>query len=80
MIYYAPADGAEVARIDGGVIRLSAPERLRDLSSRDLADLVLLLLRQAGSLARILDADEDEDGHEMIHALRDARALLGRAA
>ena len=32
------------------------------------------------ALERILDADDEGDGHEMIHALRDARALLGRPA
>ena len=29
-------------------------------------------------LDRILDADDDGDGHDMIRALRDARKLLGR--
>jgi hypothetical protein len=30
------------------------------------------------ALERILDADDDGDGHEFIHAMRDAKKLLGR--
>ena len=38
------------------------------------------LLEERAVLLRILEADEGGDGHEFIHALRDARKLVkGRA-
>lgn len=37
------------------------------------------LLEERAALMRVLEADEEGDGHEMIHALRDAwRMMKGR--
>ena len=81
IFYRSCGDGyAEVARIENGTVRIHEADHLSALKAHELAELVRVLMPACDALERILDADDEGDGHEMIHALRDARRLLGRPA